>query len=114
MLALILTTISAGKGHPSDPEFAQKKVKNYTEKGDPLEHETPEIWGEIFNINISAAFFMTRAFLDLLVKGAESRNATSSVINTSSIASDINLWITVLSVSLYLSTQLLKVTSDSR
>ncbi|KAK7054488.1 hypothetical protein VNI00_003686 [Paramarasmius palmivorus] len=45
-----------------------------------------EHWANVFNLNTTAPFFVTMAFLDLLKKGAASRKVMSSVIMISSVA----------------------------
>ncbi|KAF8871598.1 hypothetical protein CPB85DRAFT_1261157 [Mucidula mucida] len=66
--------------------FTKKKVANFAAGKDGFEHETFKGWDDVFSINTFAAFFMVRAFSDLLVKGAEARNSTASVINIGSVA----------------------------
>ncbi|KAF8912554.1 hypothetical protein CPB85DRAFT_1220192 [Mucidula mucida] len=85
----------AGINVPSsktDPDFLKKKMDNYTEQKDPLEHETFQGWTDQFDINVSATFFMVRSFLDVLVKGANARKSTACVINISSAAANIKTW----------------------
>ncbi len=92
---------SAGINVPSsktDPDFLKKKMDNYTEQKDPLEHETFQGWTDQFDINVSATFFMVRSFLDVLVKGANARKSTACVINISSAAANIKTWSPVGSV----------------
>lgn len=97
--AFLNILFSAGVAGPADPEFFGKKMQNFTEKKDPLAYENSQIWATVFDTNTFAPFFVTRAFIDLLTKGAESRNGTASVINISSVAADVKMLVTVMSVS---------------
>ncbi|KAF9033723.1 NAD(P)-binding protein [Hymenopellis radicata] len=80
------------------PDFTKKKVENYTAGKDAFEHETFAGWNDVFSINTFAAFFMVRAFSDLLVKGAEARKSTACVINLGSVSAFIGAWLPVLSL----------------
>ncbi|KAF9038829.1 NAD(P)-binding protein [Hymenopellis radicata] len=68
------------------PDFNKKKVENYTAGKDAFEHETFEGWKDVFSINTFSAFFMVRAFTDLLVKGAKARASIESWIPIFSFA----------------------------
>jgi NAD(P)-dependent dehydrogenase (short-subunit alcohol dehydrogenase family) len=81
-----------------DTEFLEKKTENFELKRSPLEFETPQIWAKLFETNTYAPFFVTRVFVGLLTKGAESRNSTACVINTSSIAAEFKPFVEGLSV----------------
>ncbi|KAF8888510.1 hypothetical protein CPB85DRAFT_281293 [Mucidula mucida] len=81
------------------PDFGKKKFENFSAGKDALEHETFKGWNDVFDINTSAPFFMVRAFSDLLVKGAEARNSTASVINIGSVAASVRSWVPVLSLA---------------
>ncbi|KAK0446576.1 uncharacterized protein EV420DRAFT_1648005 [Desarmillaria tabescens] len=71
-----------------DPDFiAKKRAAN-----DSFDPETVQNWADIFALNTIAPFFVIRAFQSLLVKGARSRpQGTSSVINISSVAAQLNV-----------------------
>ncbi|KAF8888504.1 NAD(P)-binding protein [Mucidula mucida] len=75
------------------PDFGKRKFENFSTGKDALEHETFKGWTDVFDINTSAPFFMVRAFSDLLVKGAEARNSTASVINIGSVAASVRSWL---------------------
>ncbi|KAK0207830.1 hypothetical protein DFS33DRAFT_1371505 [Desarmillaria ectypa] len=71
----------------SDPDFVAKR----SVVTDPLELETVWNWMDIFSLNAIPPFFVVRAFQSLLIKGAHSRSqGTSSVINISSVAAEVN------------------------
>ena len=65
---------------------------------DPTEPEALNDWVDMFKLNTIAPFFITRAFKKLLIKGAEARGGTSSVINISSCAAEAKSPITSNSV----------------
>ncbi|KAK0506715.1 short-chain dehydrogenase [Armillaria luteobubalina] len=70
-----------------DQDFTAKKYA----AEDPFEPETIPNWTDLFTLNTIAPFFVVRAFQSLLVKGASSRpQGTSSVINITSIAANLN------------------------
>jgi len=79
---------NAGIVTPLDaPDFLQKKHEYFAEDKIPYELESFEGWHSIYKLNTFAPFFVTTAFLDLLEKGARSREGgTSCVINISSVA----------------------------
>lgn len=89
---------SAGVAGPANPDFYQNKYKNFQEKADPLAYETTAVWASVFDTNTFAPFFVTRAFVDLLSKGANARAGTASVINISSVTSNFKMLVTAMSV----------------
>lgn len=54
-----------------------------TISGGGLRHETPEIWDRVMRSNLDAPFLLTKACLELLIKGAPA----SSIVNVSSVCS---------------------------
>lgn len=83
------------------PWFWREKI---AEGKIPYRLETFEGWHSIFKINTFAPFFVTAVFLELLEKGARSREgSTSSVINISNAAFVIKAVPTSNSVRLVLS-----------
>ncbi|KIK67812.1 hypothetical protein GYMLUDRAFT_36591 [Collybiopsis luxurians FD-317 M1] len=72
---------------PSQPNHATKGLEYFKQGKLPYELETFEGWSDIFKLNTFAPFFVTTAFMDLLIKGASSvGKKTSVVINISSAA----------------------------
>ncbi len=63
-----------------------------------FQHETFAGWHDVFGINAFAAFFVVRAFSELLVKGAEARGSTACVINVGSVSVSLRYFIPILSV----------------
>ncbi|SJL03226.1 uncharacterized protein ARMOST_06574 [Armillaria ostoyae] len=69
-----------------DPDFFTKKLS----ANEPFEPETVQNWADMFALNTITPFFVVRAFQSLLIKGALSRpQGTSSVINISSVAANL-------------------------
>lgn len=57
------------------------------QNSDLFEPESFDGWEDVMRCNVVAPFFVTKAFIPLLTKGAASReNGSSSIINISSIA----------------------------
>ncbi|KAF8888499.1 hypothetical protein CPB85DRAFT_1553233 [Mucidula mucida] len=83
----------------TSPDFFEKKMANYVAgKADAgFQHETFAGWHDVFGINAFAAFFVVRAFSELLVKGAEARGSTACVINVGSVSVSLRYFIPILS-----------------
>ncbi|KAE9394834.1 short-chain dehydrogenase [Gymnopus androsaceus JB14] len=70
---------------PSQPDFPAKGMEYFSQGKLPYELETFEGWNYLFKLNTLAPFFVTTAFMDLLIKGAVGKGKkTSVVINISS------------------------------
>ncbi|KIK67756.1 hypothetical protein GYMLUDRAFT_54508 [Collybiopsis luxurians FD-317 M1] len=74
---------------PSQPDHTTKGFEYFKQGKLPYELETFEGWSSMFRVNTFAPFFVTTAFIDLLIQGASSITGkkTSVVVNISSIAS---------------------------
>ncbi|KIK67814.1 hypothetical protein GYMLUDRAFT_36593 [Collybiopsis luxurians FD-317 M1] len=79
---------NAGTNVPANqPDHTTKGLEYFKQGKLPYELETFEGWSYMFRLNTFAPFFVTTAFMDLLIKGASSvGRKTSVVINISSIA----------------------------
>ncbi|KIK61617.1 hypothetical protein GYMLUDRAFT_568329 [Collybiopsis luxurians FD-317 M1] len=83
---------NAGTNVPSSqPDHATKGLEYFKQGKLPYELETFEGWSDMFKLNTFAPFFVTTAFMDLLIEGASSCAAkkTSVVINISSVATTL-------------------------
>lgn len=85
---------NAGQTGPVTPAFGQPSSDPQKIGQALFENESFEQWAQLFTVNVSAAFFVTTAFLALLDKGSDdgvSSGYSSVVINISSISGVIKL-----------------------
>jgi NAD(P)-dependent dehydrogenase (short-subunit alcohol dehydrogenase family) len=104
----LLTIFSAGISRPlNDPNFLETKNARIAEGKLAYDLETFEGFESIFKLNISATYFVSVAFIDLLVKGAKSGKGegdeTANIINVSSAVTEIRSLLIPNSVSFFFS-----------
>jgi len=86
----ILINNAGAVASPTQPDYAAKGLEYHSQGKLSYELETFEGWNYLFKLNTFAPFFVTTAFMDLLIKGSVGKEKkTSVIINISSVATSL-------------------------